>query len=89
MEADCFSKFPYAQLSSQDGLFSFKICSYGYAYPQADEPYDRDWHKNHLLLTLLAFKAEIYDIILEGHLIKTFIKHLRSFSYLQEPEVAF
>jgi hypothetical protein len=89
MDADCFSQFPYARLSSQDSLFSFKICSYGYAYPQAVDPYDRDWHKNHLLLTLPAFKAEIDDIILEGHLIKTIIKDWLSFSALLEKEVTF
>jgi hypothetical protein len=52
-------------------------------------PYDRDWHINHLLLTLPAFKEEIDDIILEGHLIKTFIKDLLSFSALLEKEVTF
>lgn len=89
MKIDYFSQFPYAQLRSQDGMTSFKICTYNYAYPQADTTDDADWHRNYLIITIPAFKAEIDEVILEGNLIKYYIEELRAFSDLQKKEVIF
>ncbi|MCO7124363.1 hypothetical protein NIE88_01020 [Sporolactobacillus shoreicorticis] len=84
-----FSKFPCAQLRSQDGRTVLSICSYGYAYPNANDPYDRDWHKNYLLLMLPGFKAEIDEIILEGHSLRNWINELRAFSALKTEKIFF
>lgn len=84
MKNDYFSQFPFAELRSQDGMTSFKICSYKYAYPQADDPQDADWHRNYLILTIPAFKAEIDEVIFEGWLIKYYLQELRSFSVLRK-----
>ncbi|WP_394141144.1 hypothetical protein [Cytobacillus oceanisediminis] len=84
MKYDYFSHFPFAELRSQDGMSSFKICSYNYAYPQADNVDDGDWHRNYITLTIPAFKAEIDEVIFEGRLINFFLQELRSFSALQK-----
>lgn len=89
MKTDYFSQFPHAHLVSKDGTATFKICTYNYAYPEADNTYDADWHRNYLIFTLPAFKAEIDEIILEGTILKYFIKELRAFSELKRKEVLF
>lgn len=89
MKDTYFLKFPYAELCSQDGMSSFKIYSYEYAYPDADNKYDLDWHKNYLILTVPGFKAEINEVILEGHLINHYIHELHSFSNLHKKKIVF
>lgn len=84
-----FSIYPYAVLQSQDGLFCFKICTYDYAYPDANYTYDADWHRNYLYATMPAFKAEINDIMLEGQLVSHYINNLEKFLNLQTKEVLF
>ncbi|PWA09020.1 hypothetical protein DCC39_13715 [Pueribacillus theae] len=89
MKTDYFSQFPHAHLVSKDGTASFKICTYNYAYPEADNIYDADWHRNYLIFTLPAFKAEIDEIMLEGNLLTYYIEELRAFTALKINEVFF
>jgi hypothetical protein len=84
-----FSKFPFAELRSQDGASCFKISTYSYAYPDADNEYDADWHRNYLLLTIPAFRAEIDEVILEGRLLSYYLDQLREFSALRKDKVEF
>ena len=86
-EGEYFSRFPFAELRSDDGTSSFKICTYSYAYPYADNEYDADWHRNLLLCTLPSFKAEIDEVILDGHIVNYHLDHLREFSALKRPIV--
>ncbi|MBY6036686.1 hypothetical protein KUV80_08480 [Fictibacillus nanhaiensis] len=87
MKKDYYLDFPFAELKSQDGSFSLKIYSYDYAYPHAIHKFDRDWHKNHLILSMPAFKAEIDEVMFEGTLLEYFIEELVAFSALKKKEV--
>ncbi|MGG4470702.1 hypothetical protein ABER68_21950 [Paenibacillus alvei] len=89
MKDNYFLLFPSAELRSQDGMSSFKICSYDYAYPDADNQYDLDWHKNCLIVTVSGFKAEINEVILEGRLINHYIHELHSFSNHHKKKIIF
>jgi hypothetical protein len=82
-----FSKFPFAELRSQDGASCFKISTYSYAYPDADNEYDADWHQNYLLLTIPAFRAEINEIIINGCFLSNCLEQLREFSTLGKSKI--
>lgn len=75
-----FSKFPFAEIRSADGTSSLKICTYSYAYPDAKNDYDADWHRNFLLVTVPSIKAEIDEVILVGHLLNDYLDQFREFS---------
>ncbi|MBZ6487709.1 WapI family immunity protein [Priestia aryabhattai] len=89
MEQNYFSNYPFAELSAQDGLSCLKICTYAYAYPEADNIHDADWHKNYLTFNIPAFKAEIDEVILEGRTIKYYLNELKKFSALKQKKVLF
>lgn len=84
-----FSKYPYAELNSQDGLFCFKICTYNYAYPNADNEHDADWHRNYLYLTIPAFRVEINEVMLEGRVLEYYLHEFEKFLALKKKEVIF
>ncbi|WP_100371835.1 WapI family immunity protein [Bacillus sp. FJAT-45037] len=84
-EIKLFRDYPYAELNSQDDLYCFKICTYNYAYPKADNRSDADWHRNYLYFTLPGFRVEVNEIILEGQFVQFIIKELEQFS-LQKKE---
>lgn len=81
--------FPYAELMSQDGLHCFRIGSYGYAYPEADNEFDADWHRNHLSFTLPGFKVVFDEIILSGGVVEDYLTELEQFRALAINEVVF
>lgn len=87
--AEYFSKFPFAELRSDDGRSSLKICTYNYAYPNAEDEYDADWHRNYLLCSLPSFRAEIDEIILDGHILNYYVEKLREFVALKLSSVEF
>lgn len=89
MKIDYFLEFPYAELRSQDGMSLFKICSYNYAYPDADNIYDLDWHRNYMILHVPGFNAELNEVMLEGRAINFYIQKLQSFSELKKKRVIF
>ncbi|WP_066172566.1 WapI family immunity protein [Bacillus marinisedimentorum] len=70
-------------------MTSFKICTYDFAYPDADNSDDADWHRNYLTFTAPGFKAEVDEVILEGTIIQYYLGELRSFSSLEKDEVIF
>ncbi|MDY7224636.1 hypothetical protein P4475_11420 [Halalkalibacterium halodurans] len=81
--------FPFAELMSQDGLHCFRIGSYGYAYPEADNEYDADWHRNPLSFTLPGFKVAFDEIILSGGVVEDFVAELKQFRALAINEAVF
>ncbi|MFP7493170.1 hypothetical protein SFC66_05210 [Terribacillus saccharophilus] len=88
-EVRYFDKYPYSELKSQDERSCFKICSYQYAYPDAENEYDADWHKNYLYVTLPSFQAEIDDIMLEGRYLECYLDELNQFLSLKKRKVMF
>lgn len=87
MSSDYFKVHPYAELCSQDGKSKIKFCTYGYAFPEATNQYDADWHKNFLYITLPSFRVEIDEIILEGRLLQYYLQKLKEFSKLEIDKV--
>lgn len=84
-----FANYPTAELSSQDGTHCLRLATYSFAYPDADDPFDRDWHRNLFSLTLPAFTASIDDIMIEGTETMAFLKGLQSFLSKKQKEVSF
>lgn len=82
MQVEYFSKHPFTELRSQDGKSKIKFCTYGYAFPDATNPYDADWHKNFLYIKLPSFQVKIDEIILEGRLLQYYQRELVKFSNL-------
>lgn len=82
-----FSKYPYAELESQDGLTRFRICTYSYAYPEITTDYDADWHRNFLSISLPAFCVEIDETIFQGEQLEISIAELKEFTSLKKPVV--
>lgn len=89
MSRDYFSQFPTAQLQSNDELTTLKICTYNYAYPNATNTDDADWHRNYVELRLPEFTIKINEVILEGNTITYYINALRSLINLQKHIVHF
>ena len=84
-----FSEFPFAEIRSDDGASSLKICTYSYAYPSADNPHDANWYRNILVCVLPAFKAEIEEVILDGLILSHFLGELHDFITLKKSSVKF
>jgi len=78
MNQAIFDQHPSAILSTPNGVQVFKICTTKFAYPDADNVYDADWHWNYLSFTLPAFKAEIEDVILDGQMLQICITELEA-----------
>jgi hypothetical protein len=89
LASEYFFTFPFAEIRSDDGTSSLKICTYSYAYPDADNEYDADWHRNFLLCTLPSFRAEIDEVILDGHTLNHYLGQLREFVDLKRSIVEF
>jgi hypothetical protein len=88
-QQDYFSRFPFAELRSQDGRSHLKLCSYGYGYPEEKTGNDADWHRNYLILTLPGFRAEIDEVILDGRGLAVLLGELREFSRVQGGTIEF
>jgi hypothetical protein len=84
-----FSTFPSAEIRSADGGSSLKICTYSYAYPVADNEWDADWHRNYLQFVAPSFRAEIDEVILNGHELNAYLHELREFSALKRLTIDF
>ncbi|MCD7034380.1 hypothetical protein LRR81_09040 [Metabacillus sp. GX 13764] len=84
-----FANYPTAELSSPDGTHCLKLATYSFAYPDAKDSYDRDWHRNLFSLSLPAFTASIDDIMIEGTEMMAFLKGLQSFLAKKQKEVFF
>ncbi len=88
-QQDYFSRFPFAEIRSQDRKSRLKLCSYGYGYPEEKTGSDADWHRNYLTLTLPGFRAEIDEVILDGRGLAVLLGELREFSRLQRDKIEF
>jgi len=89
MSQKYFSQFPTAQIQSNDELTTFRICTYNYAYPNATNTDDADWHRNYVELRFSDFTFKIDEVILEGNTITYYINELRSLINLQNHKVHF
>lgn len=85
-----FSRFPFAELRSQNGLYKLKFCTYAYEFPHIHHGDDADWHRNCILLTLPSFRAEMKGVTLfQGGELALFLHQLRRFSALKRKKVEF
>jgi hypothetical protein len=89
MQKDYFSRFPFAELSSQDGNSKIKFCSHGYQFPEEKTGYDADWQRSYLYLSIPCFRAEIDEPMFEGTSLQIFLNELQNLSALKINRVEF
>ena len=84
-----FSRFPFAELSSQDGYSRIKFCSYAYEFPEQKSGWDADWQRSYFYLRIPGFISEIDEPMFEGTILQIFLKELQNLSELKLKEVEF
>lgn len=89
MQKDYFSRFPFAELSSQNGNSRIKFCSYAYQFPEEKTGYDADWHRTYLYMSIPCFRVEIDEPMFEGTSLQIFLNQLQNLSALKLNNVEF
>jgi hypothetical protein len=86
---DYFSRFPFAEIASQDGRSRLKFCTHAYEFPAEDSGSDADWQRNVFHLTIPSIRVEINEVIFTGHGLAFFLDELRALSTRRKPQIDF
>lgn len=83
-----FDRYPFAEIRSQDGTSSIKICINGYQYPEIKLGEDADWYNTYIYLEIPGFRAEIDEPMFQAGDLANEIRELHKFSKIDINETS-